>query len=213
MSVYDALEDSVLENAIAAYNPQTTENKFGDYSLTKGWFLKKKLLGGHDSHKAVDLCWVYPTKVSTKAYGVVTTAVNWSMTMHFRPDKTVSFYYEHSDIKDKLPTANVEYKLNLLRQVVPWAISGFSEYRAECWKKQRDVFLKLVDERLEAVRIALGSGGLVVETDGNLTARNPVNLPILVFSFLKNEKGKVTGRKYDSSKEVTGQASTAYYKA
>ena len=209
-SVHDALAESPLEAAVGEAAALPPENKFGGYALSNGWFFKKKLLGGFDGFRAVDLCWAYPKKVSTKAYGVVTTAVNWKMTMRIRPDRTVELYHESSDIGAKLPTASVDYTLKVLSQVTPWAIFGYSEYRAECWKKNHDTFLRLVDERLQAVRGALSSGKLRVDSEGTLAPSEPISLPTLVFTFLRKANGKVQGRRYLSSTAAGGITELIY---
>lgn len=209
-SIYDALEDTSLESAVVEATSVPAENKFGGYTLSKGWFFKKKLLGGFDGFRAVDLCWAYPTKVSTKVYGVVTSAVNWKMTMRIRPNRLVELYHESSDIGAKLPTASVDYTLKVLGQMTPWSIIGYSEYRDECWKKDRDTFLRLIDERLGVVRSALSAGRLTVDSQGGLTARERISLPILTFTFLRKENGKVSGREYHSSNAVSGRTDTVY---
>jgi hypothetical protein len=213
LSIHDALSEAPFEEVARVAASLPAERKLGGYHLSKGWFLKKKLFGGYEGLRAIDLCWVHPTRVATKAYGVVTTAVNWKLTLKFRPDKVAELFHEGGDTSSKLPSANVDYTTKVLQQVAPWAIFGFSQYREECWKKDRNTFLKVVDERLAAVRDAMASGKLVANPDGTLTAKDRVGLPILVYSFLKNDKGKLSGRKYESSRVVTGVPSTPYYQA
>jgi len=212
LSVHDALASSPLETAISEANSQLAEDKFGDYTLSKGWFFKEKLLGGYDSFKAVDLCWAFPTKVTTKAYAVVTTGVRWDMTLNVRPHKTVKLSHESGGVNDKLPSASVDYALKALSQIIPWAIFGYSNYRAECWGKYHDVFLKVIDERLDVVRAAVNSGMLEAGVDGMLVAKKAVNMPILTYKFRKTDSGKVAGREYQSSTDAR-ETGTTYYRA
>ena len=210
-SVYDTLGNESLEATTASVTAFSSDNKIGGFYVSKGWFFKEKLLGGYYGFRAVDIAWVYPTRVQTKLYGVVTTNTSWKVTMRIRPDKEVEMLRESGD--NSLITASSDHALRALQNMVPWAIFGFSAYRKECWKEDRPTFLKLVDERLEAIRTAISTGRLTAGADGTLVQRGEVKIPILLHTFTKNDKGKVTGRKYHSSSSVNADPKVTYYRA
>ncbi len=210
-SIHDALGVAPFETVAAGLNSISPGNRIGGYSISEGWFVKKKLSGGYDGFRATDIAWVFPTKRTRKWLGVVTTATRWKITLIVRPDRQIGLLSELGD--SKTLNASAEHAFKTFQNLVPWAIFGFSQYRAECWKRDRATFLKVVDERIRVIRSAYDAGKLRVNADGSIVADEALRLPILTYTFLKNDKGKVYGRKYESSSSIRENTAVAYYKA
>lgn len=212
LSVRDALEYSPLEAAIAQASTSALGEWIGGYSLSRGWFFRKKVLGGYDAFRAIDVCWAYVTKEDATAFDPHHGG-RWKTVVRVRPDRKVEIQNTPQGEGEHHPVKGPGSMMGALRGLVPWALFGYSERRYECWKKDRDTFLKLVEERLEGVRGALRSGRLVVDRVGNLVTEGKVDLPTLTFVLLRKGNGKVAGRRYNSSSIAPPQPGAAIYQA
>lgn len=164
LSVADTLFTAHFEEAVEASISLPAENKFAHYTLAKGWFIRKKLLGGYDGFKATDICWAYPSETKHKVNGVHTNTI-WRVNAKLKSEKEISLYDGNSKPKESL-MPQVQACMQKLMPIVPWSFFSYNAYLVECWKKQRGLFLTVYEKRLNAIREGLKNGILFISQDG-----------------------------------------------
>jgi hypothetical protein len=192
LTVKDSLIDASLSKASEEVSQVSLERKFANFVFTSGWFVKKKLFGGFEGYRAIDVCWTYPTR--TKQYvNFVPTINHWDILCVLTSGKSMRLSgNETTQAKDNLIPANSDYILRLLQQVIPWSIFGYSLYLNECWKKHRELFLHVHDKRVELIRNGIQRGDLVVQSNGALTTLAPsFTFPTIGMRFERNSNGKI----------------------
>lgn len=192
-SVADALREASFEEAVRTIESSPMSHKFDKYTLSQGWFLKKKLFGGYDGFKATDICWVYTHRLTEKM-NFSTTGIYWSLHMKIRPNKEISIFRDRDSSTKKQEAVlsfNVDYTFRKLGQIVPWAFFGYSVLTEECWKKFSPLFLGIVDKRIAMIRMGLQDGSLLIRPGGLLTVTNRAfYLPGISWKFEPDGKGK-----------------------
>ena len=189
-----------LAEAVEDFSSAPVENKFASYVCGHGWFVKKKLLGGYDGFRAIDVCWIYPLKVKHSVNFVPTTA-SWDVILKLRSGQQITLSSKESTKSgEDLMPADSDLCLRAFRSLLPWAIFGYSKYMAECWNKSIELFLSVQNKRLNIIRNGVEKGSIVVRPDGTLVATDPsFTLPTIKVKFDQNPKGKVSRVYYEST--------------
>lgn len=85
--------------------------------------------------------WVYKRTTERKHYGVITTSVSYGLVLQTVDARSISL--------EGLPEFEVERLLVLIAERAPGAICGYSRQAQELWDKDRQAFLKTVEQRRE----------------------------------------------------------------
>lgn len=193
LTLNDTLKCEPFEKVVTKFDSIPYENRFGQYRLSNGWFIKKKFFGGYDGFKATDICWIYPNKTTHKT-NFVTTGVSWETVMRLRPNKEIHLFYDYestSNDKEAVISPNSDYTIKTFNRIVPWAMFGYSAYLMECWNKHKELFLSVVDARLSAIQKAIKDKKIIIKDDDSVVIKTPVTLPTINMRFNRNAKGKI----------------------
>jgi hypothetical protein len=192
LTVKDSLIDAPLSKASEEMAEASPNCKFGNFVFTSGWFVKKKLFGGFEGFKAMNVCWIYPLRIKQSVNFVPTTNI-WQIICKITPKKEIRLSNsETTPVKEKLIPSDSDYTLRMLRLLMPWAIFGFSQYLNECWEKHNDLFLEIQKKRFDLIRSGLEKGDIVIQPNGSLIATvQSFSLPSIDMRFEKNSQGKM----------------------
>jgi hypothetical protein len=118
---------------------QAGGEKIGRIEMTRSWLIERGVLKVRFFYLG-DVVWIYK-------YVLQGRLKHCFMTMHDRHGKLVRL---------KLKEAKVDELLGRVREVVPWALSGYDKEWAAQWKKNQAAFVATVEERRKAYMAGQG---------------------------------------------------------